>query len=67
MFFARFKLRSAYKERTDGRSKPIMLEALVTTLSSFIFVRLYPVTRSYVDVHGLQPGEENEWIKSVEG
>ena len=40
MFFARFKLRSVYKERTDGRSQPIMLEALVTTLSSFIFVRL---------------------------
>ena len=40
MLFARFKLRLAYKERTVGRSQPIMLEALATTLSSFIFVRL---------------------------
>ena len=37
---ARFKLRSGYKEWTDGRSQPVMLRALVTTLSNFLLVRL---------------------------
>ena len=37
---APFKLRSAYREWTDGRSQPVTLEALVTTLSAFLLVRL---------------------------
>ena len=64
---ARFKLRSAYREWTDGRS-PVMLEALVTTLSNFLLVRLseLPFQKLNEDVIALSMARTiNRAVKTV--
>ena len=64
---ARFKLLSAYREWTDGRS-PVMLEALVTTLSNFLLVRLseLPFQKLNEDVIALSMARTiNRAVKTV--